>query len=50
MPVASSTEVIESLFTTFWALLVGPGIYVLGGLLSVGIVLWGFNKLMRKFK
>ena len=50
MPVASSTEVVTSLFGTFWEVLLGPGIYVLSGLLGVAVIFWGFNKLMAKLK
>ena len=47
-PVASSTAIVTSLFTQFWTILAGPGVYVLGGLLGVGVVFYAFKTLYRR--
>jgi len=50
MPVASSSEVVVSLFDTFWGVLAGPGAYILGGLLTVSIIFFAYNKLSKKLR
>ena len=50
VPVASSTAVVTSLFGTFWQTLVGPGVYVMGGLIAVALIFWGFRKVVGVFK
>lgn len=49
VPVASSTAVVTDLFGTFWDVLTGPGLAVMGGLLGVGIIFWAFRSLYSKF-
>jgi len=45
VPIASSTAVVTSLFGTFWQVLAGPGVYVMGGLIAVALIFWGFRAL-----
>jgi len=49
VPIASSTAVVTSLFGTFWQVLVGPGVYVMGGLIAVALVFWGYRALRSQF-
>jgi len=49
VPVASTTLLVTTLFTAFWQVLSGPGIYVMGGLIGVAIIFWAYRSLAGKF-
>jgi hypothetical protein len=49
VPIASSTAVVTSLFGTFWSVLAGPGVYVMGGLIAVALIFWGYKALKAQF-
>jgi hypothetical protein len=50
MPIASSTALITSLTSTFYGVLSGPVMAILGVLLTVSVVFYAYNKLVKKFK
>jgi len=43
IPVASTTELITSLVGTFWEVLSGPGLEVMGVLIVISIAFWAFR-------
>jgi hypothetical protein len=50
LPVASTTAMITLLFNAFWTVLAGPGIVLMGSLIGVAIIFWGYNALRGHFK
>lgn len=50
MPVASSTALVTSLWGSFYEVLAGPGIVILGSLLGVSIIFFAYNRLSRRLK